>query len=124
MVRGLKILSSILLLYISSLSADVQIELSKAFNKPDYKPWIATALILTDWAQTRYIATHDKYEELNPLLGRNPTLGEVNRHFIIVLGVHYLVNKTKYKNPWNQGFIIAETYAVLRNRYLGVGVKF
>lgn len=118
---------SFLLISPSLLCADVnsvQIELSKAFNKSDYKPWIATTLIMVDWVQTRYIATHDEYEELNPLLGRNPTLEEVNRHFIIVLGIHYLVNKTKYKNPWNRGFILAETFVVARNRYLGVGVKF
>lgn len=115
----------LLILFSSQVDADkVHDELTNTFNKKDLKPWIATALIVIDWAQTRYIATHKEYEEANPLLGRNPTLGEVNRHFVIVLGLHYLVNKTKYKNPWNQGFIIAETYAVLRNRYLGVGVKF
>lgn len=51
---------------------------------------------LVDWGQTRYIAKHpDRFREVNPLIGDHPSLGEVNRHFIVSTALmfaaaHYL----------------------------------
>jgi len=45
---------------------------------------IATTLMVVDWAQTRHIANNPhKFHELNPLLPNHPSIGQVNRHFII-----------------------------------------
>lgn len=53
-------------------------------------------LIIADWAQTRYIADSDAYYETNNMLGRYPTTGEVNKHFITYL---LLSNATSYMLP-------------------------
>lgn len=51
---------------------------------------------LVDWGQTRYIAKHpDRFREVNPLIGDHPSIGEVNRHFIVSTALmfaaaHYL----------------------------------
>lgn len=54
------------------------------------RAWAAAALglSLVDWGQTRHIARHpEKYRELNPLLGKHPSLGDVNRHRIVTTGL-------------------------------------
>jgi len=55
-----------------------------------------TALFITDWKQTQYIAKHPKdpmlpngtYQwraESNPILGEYPSTGRINNYFAIVL---------------------------------------
>ena len=45
-----------------------------------------------DWAQTTQIARNpDRYYEMNPLLGKHPSTGRVNTHFILGMTTEVLV---------------------------------
>lgn len=96
---------------------------------PQEKRWAAAAAAATlvDWAQTRYIAKHpDKYREMNPLLPRHPSLGDVNRHFVrglIVTGVlaHAL---PKHRLTILRTTAIFEIAVTTRNAYIGIGLEF
>jgi hypothetical protein len=116
---------------------------------PVYAEWdnADTGLLILriiDWGQTREIAAnpftgeyeHYKigrmetgspigYTEMNPILGTNPTIEEVNTYFIILIGCDYLIAKyanPKYKKYWQVIQISLETYCVTKN--IGAGVKF
>lgn len=82
---------------------------------------------LVDWGQTRYIAKHpDRFREVNPLIGDNPSLGEVNRHFVVssllMFGAaHYL--------PQHRGTILKVWVAIgvganVHNAAIGVRIDF
>ena len=56
----------------------------------------ANTLIVADWGQTRYIADSPDFYETNPILGTDPTTGEVNKYFLSSLAVY---NTTYYLTP-------------------------
>lgn len=87
----------------------------------------ATATAL-DWAQTRYIAQHPQtYYETNPLLGRHPTVGDVNRYFVgsFILGgaiANYLNDRHR---RWFLGAVtFIEIGFIGHNRSIGIGFSF
>lgn len=87
----------------------------------------ANTLILADWAQTRYISTHpDDYYETNSSLGEHPSIGKVNRHFLITLakvdGLGWLMPH-QYQKYWFAGWAIYEASFVLHNHSIGIGMK-
>ena len=48
--------------------------------------WAANTLVVADWAQTRYIADNpESYFEINPIMGKHPSKGEVDQYFIVSL---------------------------------------
>lgn len=85
--------------------------------------WLATRAV--DWAQTRHIARNpDRFRELNPLIGRHPSLGEVNRHFIVSTALmfaaaHYL---PQYRTRLLQVYVVVGAGYVVHN--IGIGVRF
>lgn len=80
---------------------------------------------LVDWGQTRYIAKHpDRFREVNPLIGDHPSLGEVNRHFIVSTALmfaaaHYL---PQYRTRLLQVYVVVGAGYVVHN--IGIGVRF
>lgn len=88
---------------------------------------IANVLILVDWAQTRYIADSDEHRERNMFLGKNPTTGDVNKHFIITLiGVNLIgeLLPKKYSKYFYIGVASAEAVNVVNNYRIGVRFRF
>lgn len=93
------------------------------------KAWAAAWLAVraADWAQTREIARNpDRFWEANPLLGRHPTLGQVNRHFIVSTGLglavaHYL---PEHRKSMFQLWFAIEGAVVLHNLRVGVSIRF
>ncbi len=107
---------------------------SSVFAQPrewttEEKTWAAAWLAVraADWAQTREIARNpDRYWEVNPLIGRHPTLGQVNRFFVVstALGLaagHYL---PEYRKSMYQFWFAIEGAAVLHNLRVGVNIRF
>lgn len=44
---------------------------------------LSVILLLLDWRQTLYIARHPEcYSEINPMLGKHPSVAAVNVHFL------------------------------------------
>lgn len=86
------------------------------------------ALIIADWAQTRYIAEdpanfHERSYELDP----NPTTREVNGYFLGVIIVHnliYFVLPDKWKPFYSAGHILDRATTIKNNRQLGIGFEF
>jgi len=87
--------------------------------------WLATRAV--DWAQTRHIARNqDRFRELNPMLDRHPSLGEVNRMFMFttaagLLAAHYL---PKYRKGMLQVWFAVGAVVVARNAAIGVRIAF
>jgi len=88
------------------------------------------ALHVADWGQTRRIAkSPDTLHELNPLLGKHPTLGDVNRYFIATGLGHVAIAKLLEGSPalsalFQKATIGMELSVTGRNRYLGIGTSF
>lgn len=91
--------------------------------------WGAAGLALTaiDWGQTRNISRNpDRFKELNPLVGEHPSLGQVNRHFIVSaaligLAAHYLPEYRDVILKMHVGLQVANT---ARNFSIGLRVEF
>jgi hypothetical protein len=97
----------------------------------------ATALMVGDWGQTRYIAQHPgEYHETNPILGRHPSTSAVDLYFMGALIVHPVISyllPSKAEifgvtiNPrriWQAGTIVVELGCVANNARLGIGFSF
>lgn len=84
----------------------------------------ASALLAADWLQTRYIARHpDQFFEHNPLLGRHPSIGRVNTHFLGAFLLGYTLTQWGYCNrSCYSVFIALEGANVARN--FSIGIKF
>lgn len=88
---------------------------------------IAGGLYLIDYGQTRHIAKNPhQFKELNPLIGTHPTLGQVNRHFLISSAIifsaaHFL---PQYRSTILKTFIVIETVNTIRNYHIGIRMEF
>lgn len=87
----------------------------------------AVVMLSVDWAQTLYIVNHPAYHETNPLLGRHPSSGKVNLYFAgaiaTTIGASILLPE-KYRRFALGSLIVMETYVVIRNNSIGVGMAF
>lgn len=87
--------------------------------------WLATRA--ADWSQTRYIARHpEQFRETNQFLPDHPSLGEVNRHFIVSTALmfaaaHYL---PQYRTRLLQVWFAVGVGVTVRNAAIGVRVEF
>ncbi len=102
----------------------------------------AATLMTVDWAQTHWMSKNDYYwdskqhEEMNPVLGKRPSLDKVDGYFAVCILAHTLIalalpDKAKifgYEiNPrriWQGAFIVVESGAVLNNAIGGVRIEF
>lgn len=80
--------------------------------------------IMADWLQTRYIASNpDQYEEANPILGPNPSLGEVDRYFACCLVGNTLIAfllPQKFRLRWQTISLSMQVGTVNHNYNMGV----
>ena len=88
--------------------------------------WISLHTI--DWGQTLEIARHPKeFYELNPVLGKHPSVGNVNLYMgaaaIIHPAVSYILPK-KWRKVWQYISIGVSSTCVINNFHVGLGVKF
>lgn len=83
-------------------------------------------LIASDWLLTRdMIKNHSgKYFELNPLLGPTPSLGELNRHFLMFTPLLYFtVNHFEgQRKNLLATFVIIETLNI--SHMYSIGLRF
>lgn len=86
------------------------------------------ALHVMDWGQTLDIADHpERFYERNPVLGRHPSRGDVNRYFIITGLLHPVVSymlPRGWRDGWQYVTIGVEVGCVGANARLGVGFGF
>lgn len=97
----------------------------KQWTKQDtYRHATLTGLMVIDWQQTREIAENpDKYWEINPLVGKHPSVGKVDRYFVsswlIKTGVAWAF--PKYRTKW-QWFCIGVSASLVGHNFR-IGLK-
>jgi len=89
---------------------------------------ISTGLQVIDWRQTRCIAENpDKYWEINPVLGKHPSKGEIDLYFAgsfaMRVGVARILSG-KWRKMWLSGWIGASAYCVITNDKVGIGIRW
>ncbi len=89
---------------------------------------VAIAATVADWAQSRYIAQNPgRLYEINPILGRHPTVGAVNTYFAgaLVGGVVLALVLPERQRRWFLGGAATlEVIVVGRNAGLGIRMSF
>ena len=84
-----------------------------------------TALHVADWGQTLDIENHPGHYETNPILGRNPSRGEINTYFAGTLALHWLIARAlpqKWRSHFQLGTIALE-FGVVSDNY-SAGIRF
>lgn len=87
----------------------------------------ANLLIVTDWAQTRYIADHPDYYEMNPLLGEHPSSGKVNKYFgraLLATNIIGYVLPKEWRGIWYLGVFSGQLSTVQHNYQIGIQMEF
>ena len=96
------------------------------FPAKDY--FLETALLFhgVDWLQTREIVKDSRYTESNPVLGKNPSLKQVNVYMastaLILTGIHEILPvslKQKFRFAW----MFNNAVYVTSNLSLGVRIN-
>jgi hypothetical protein len=76
-----------------------------------------------DWRQTRTIAKDDDYHERNPILGRDPSVREVDVYFAVTTVLHPIVSHflPKPYRTWWQGITVTVAgTCVIHNWHVGI----
>ncbi len=98
-----------------------------AWTKADtQRQLVYTTLHVIDWGQTRDVVFH-KYPERNILLGKHPSIQQVDIYFASTLAGHILVSyllPPKYRKYWQSFWIGAELKTVVNNYSVGINVHF
>lgn len=107
-----------------------------------YSESVYLAFLAVDWAQTRNIVRSNErcsvgkpnqvahcyhYPELNPILGKSPSMARVNAAVILTGLAHVYIASIlpeKYRAPFQYISIGIEGGAVVHNFSIGIGAKF
>jgi hypothetical protein len=79
--------------------------------------------LAVDAYQTHRISDDDRFYEMNPILGKDPSHGAINLYMVGCAVGHTVVSgllKPKYREAWQYFWIGAEAYTVVGNHRLGV----
>lgn len=81
-----------------------------------------------DWGQTRNIARNpQKFHEINPLLGKHPSTGDVDKHFAreeIVGLLTAMGIDPKYRHLYQNSLSILEALLLHNNQKIGLKMDF
>lgn len=124
-MRKRLIFSLILLLTLPNLAFAWKDDWTKADTTREVAWQVLNAV---DWAQTLEIARQpEKYHERNPILGKHPSVGEVNTYMgisaVAHVGISYLLPK-KYRMYWQYITIGVSGTCMVSNFNIGLGVRF
>lgn len=116
-----------LLLALASLDAQAECLQRDDTTKAAYAA--ATVAHAIDWGQTRTIAANpDRWQEMNPFLGRNPSASQVNRYFaalVLFEGAMYCFASDDIARNALTGIAIVSWIGVTHNHVrAGVRISF
>lgn len=84
-------------------------------------------LSVVDLAQTREIVANPQWHETNPILGRDPTNGEVTAYFLSRAALQYVVADA-LPSGWRAAYLALELVVsvdtVYGNHKLGINMRF
>jgi len=92
-----------------------------------YRQIAITTLQVVDWGQTRYIAKHPEFHEVNPLIGSHPSIGRVNNYFAVSIPANWAISalfSRRYRETWQYARGAAQLSLILYNRRIGIGMEF
>jgi hypothetical protein len=85
-------------------------------------------LHVMDWGQTRDIAMNpDRYWEFNPILGKHPSVTDVNAWFFFTSVLHLAITHVlpdNWRPAWQIGTMFGTGALVIHNRSIGLRVRF
>ena len=85
-----RVRTALLVLALAALPLELRAQ-RESLGRVDYVLWGASsALVVVDWGQTHALVAQG---ESNPLLGRHPSHGAVNRYMVSVLAANALVSR-------------------------------
>ena len=85
----------------------------------------AGVLLAADWTLSKDMSRHyDQYHEMNPLLGKNPSVGRLNSHMLLTIPLVYFAadNAEKYRKEVLSTVILLESVNV--GHMLSIGLHF
>lgn len=89
---------------------------------------VSAGLMLIDYGQTRFIAKNTwTQHESNPMLGRYPSMGRVNRHFLAASLASYLVADflpSEQRTWFLGGLAVVQLGVVAHNYSIGINTSF
>lgn len=88
----------------------------------------ALATLAADWGQTRAIAQQpDRFHEINPILGRHPSIGRVNSYFALAMlgtaGLAFALPR-EYSRIFLGGVVLLEAAVIVNNHGIGIRARF
>jgi len=88
---------------------------------------LSTGLQILDWKMTLDIVDRENegYWEMNPILGKHPSKGNVNTYFAISAASNILISHflpSGWRKVWLSSRIIISGYLI--NRGYGIGLRF
>jgi hypothetical protein len=90
----------------------------------------ALALQVIDWGQTRDMVRRPQIEDFhenNPLLGKNPSIGRVDRYFALrmagTVGLSYALPQ-RYRRWFLGGMIVIDSLYIINNHQIGLRAEF
>ena len=119
-----KLLALVLLLVGTSTWAD-----NRTWT-PEEKAWLGTAAAVTvaDWSTTRDLSRRyrEGYYENNPILGKQPSTGQVDLYFVSAGLIGYAIadNMDRHRTTFLQAWTAVEIYYTNRNLNIGLRMKF
>jgi hypothetical protein len=88
---------------------------------------LALSLWTADYYQTSDIRRHPPCEETNPILGKHPSQGKINRYFaagaLMIPALHYTL-PGKWGQMYTYAIIGAEGKTVFDNAKIGLKIRF
>jgi len=81
------------------------------------------AVTAMDCSETLHIARHPEFNETNPLLGRHPSVDEVNTFCLIAMISNLAISATlpsKFRNYFLVGVSAVESFEVVKNYHIGL----
>jgi hypothetical protein len=88
---------------------------------------VGAGVQIVDWMQTNHIIDSSRWYELNPILGKYPTRGELAAYMVTTLSLHFLVSlflPEDYRTVWQSVTLGGRFGAVYYNHLNGVRPRF
>lgn len=114
----------ILIAVMAGYTANAQ---SANWSTTDRNLAVASAVLtVVDWRQTRNLVGREGYYERNLIMGKNPSIHEVNRHFLgvslLLAGLAHFV--PEYRTEILSIYVGVQTINTVRNYSIGLRMNF
>lgn len=96
-------------------------------KKDTYRQVASLTLFSIDWKQTQYIATHSEFYETNLILGKYPSVEEVNIYFTTLMVSHTIIAyllPSDWRKLWQVVWIGASFKQISNNYSIGIKLSF